>query len=114
MLQQITVDGMLGVDGSGCSFGYTVFHSAIAAVRRFSPDAQMFQVECAANQRFQNVVAVAVWCVDAGVGEVTDSWCESVPEEVHEPEDVIGESVGVGVVLCDANIGLVYNNPSRT
>ena len=33
------------------------------------------------------------------------------PQEVHQPEDVIGEAGCVGVVLFDAQVGLVIQQP---
>ena len=67
----------------------------------------MFEVERAADERLELFMAATARDVEAGVLEVSDAWREPEPEEVHEAKDVIGESVGVGVMLFDTNVGLV-------
>ena len=52
-------------------------------------------------------------CVEAGFPDVSDAGCEAVAEELHEGEEMVGESGGVGVVLPDFQFALVIQQPVK-
>ena len=62
----------------------------------------------AADQRRERRVALRV-AVDEEplVGQVADARREAEAQQVHQGEDVVGEAGRVGVVLLDAQVGLV-------
>ncbi len=50
-------------------------------------------------------------CVEAGIADVADPGREPVAEQVHEGEEMVGESGRVGVVFLDRQVGLVIEQP---
>lgn len=72
----------------------------------------MLDVERAADHRAQRRVILAVLHdVELGILQVADARREAETEQVHQREDVIGEAGRVGVVLLDAQVRLVVQQP---
>lgn len=70
--------------------------------------ADVLDVERAAEHRFQRVIGrVTSRDVELGVAKVADARREAKAQQVHQGEDVIGESRRVGVVFLDAQVGFV-------
>ena len=68
----------------------------------------MLDVQGATDQRAQRRVGLhALRHVQFGFAEVADAWREAEAQQVHQGEDVIGETGRVGVVLLDPQVGLV-------
>jgi hypothetical protein len=70
--------------------------------------ADMLDVERAADHRLERVIGgFALGDVELGVAQVADARREAEAQQVHQRKDVIGEARRVGVVLLDAQVGLV-------
>ena len=64
-------------------------------------------LEGAADQRFNCVIDGIIFRDEQlGLAQVANAWCETKPQKVHQTEDMIGETVGIGVVLLDSQIEL--------
>jgi hypothetical protein len=68
--------------------------------------ADRLEIERASDHGFKRLV-FAFGDVQFRVAKIADAWCEAKSQQVHEGEDMIGESSGVGVVLFNPQIGLV-------
>lgn len=65
-----------------------------------------------ADRGFQGGVArLALRDEQFRVGEVADARREAQAQQMHQAEDVVGEAGGVGVVLLDAQVRLVIQQP---
>jgi hypothetical protein len=42
------------------------------------------------------------------VGQIAQLWHEGIAEQVTQPEDVLREAVGIGIVLAEAQHGVVF------
>nr|QIQ10641.1 hypothetical protein HKOLGJPJ_00042 [uncultured bacterium] len=70
--------------------------------------ADMFDVERATDHRLECVIdGVAFRDVELSVAQVADARRETEAQQVHQPEDVIGEARCIGVVLLNAQVGFV-------
>ena len=70
--------------------------------------ADVLDVERATDHRLERVIGgVALRNVELGVAQVAYTRREAEAQEVHQREDVIGETCRVGVVLLDAQVGFV-------
>ena len=70
--------------------------------------ADVFSVDRAAHERRQRrIIALFPWDKEALVGQVTDARREPEAQQVHQSENVIGETSRVGVVLFNPKVGLV-------
>ena len=70
--------------------------------------ADVLDVQGATNHWAQcRVVLDAIRHIQLGFAEVADARCEAEAQQVHQGEDVIGETGRVGVVLLDPQVGLV-------
>jgi len=62
----------------------------------------------AANHRLERVVdSVALGDEQLGVAQVADARRKAEAQQVHQAKYMIGESCRIGVVLLDAQVGLV-------
>ena len=62
----------------------------------------------AANHRLERVVgSIALGNEQLGVAKVADARREAKAQQVHQGEDMIGEARRIGVVLLNAQVGLV-------
>ena len=73
--------------------------------------ANEFDVERAANQRFERAVrrlaTRSFWDVELCVSQVSNTRREDEPEQPHEREDVVSKSRRIGVVLGDTQVRLM-------
>ena len=70
--------------------------------------AEVFHVDAAADQAGERWILLSVAVdIQALVGQVADARRKVEAEQRHEREEVIGEPSRVGVVLLNAQIGLV-------
>ena len=68
----------------------------------------LFDVQCATNHWFKCLIdGITLWDIELGVPQVADARREPKAQEVHQAKDVIGKARRVGVVLLDAQVGLV-------
>ena len=60
------------------------------------------------------MVSVAFGDIEPAVGQIAEAWREPEPQQVAEPEHVLGRAAGIGIVLPDDERAFMVERPSRT
>ena len=70
--------------------------------------AYLLDVQRAADHGLESIVGdVSFGDVQFGFSQIADARSEAEAEQVHQGEDMIGKAGRIGVVLLDAQVGLV-------